>query len=174
MAWEIDAFHSLVEFSVRHLHINTVKGRFNGVHGSLHIDPKHPENSSVKAQVQVANIDTGVPQRDAHLRSADFFDAIKYPTISFESTEVKTIDDTHCYVLGMLSLHGTTRPVTFNVIYTGYVRDPMTEAWRVGLCAVTMIDRRDFGVLLSQQQNTDILLISNEVRIEIYLEALLV
>src|SRR5579859_5958681 len=146
MAWEIDRFHSLVEFSVQHLKVATVKGRFTEVQGTIELDPQYPERSSVKAQIMTNSIHTGAPQRDVHLRTADFFEIARYPTITFESAQVKHIDRNHFTVKGNLSLHGIKRPIQLRVIYTGLSQDMLTEAWRVGLRANTVIDRRDFGM----------------------------
>ena len=172
MAWEIDPAHSTVEFCVIHLMINTVKGRFPELSGTIHLDPKEPNNSWVKAQVKTASVQTNVPQRDAHLRSADFFDVIKYPTITFESTQVKLVDQFRCYLNGNLSLHGVTRLVSLQVGYTGRSQDLLSGAWRVGLFARTTIDRRDFGMTFNQS-NAGVLLASYKVGIEINAEAVL-
>lgn len=170
MTWEIDPFHTLVEFSVVHLKINIVKGRFKEVRGSLHLDIQHPENSWVKAQVNTASIDTGVAARDGHLRSADFFDAVKYPTIVFESVLVEQMGETIGKVTGNLTLHGITRQVTFDAKFTGYTRDADTKGWRVGLSAVTVIDRRHFDMLFNQRME-GVAMVGNEARIEMFIEA---
>lgn len=171
MAWEIDPFHSLVEFSVRHLSITTVKGRFSEVHGTIHLDPQYPERCWVKAQVEAASIQTGAAQRDAHLRSADFFEVARYPTISFESTQVRPQDQNRAILDGNLTLHGVTRPVSFYVMYTGQSQDPFTGGWRAGLCASTMIDRREFCMSFNQKTSMGALIVGYEVRIDISVEA---
>lgn len=173
MAWEIDPFHTSVEFSVKHLMISTVKGRFRTVRGTLHLDPKQPANSSVQAQVEAASIDTGVAQRDAHLRSADFFEVAKYPNITLVSRQIRLVSQNRCVLTGDLTLHGVTKPVQFHVEFTGRARDIFTDAWRVGMYAVTMIDRRDFGMDFNQMK-TGIAFVGYEVRIDINLEASLV
>ncbi len=173
MAWEIDPAHSSVEFSVVHLMITQVKGRFSEVRGTVHLDPKKPENSWIKAQVSTASIHTNSPQRDAHLRSADFFDVSRYPTITFESAEIKLVDQFHCYLNGYLTLHGVRQLISFRAGYTGVNRDPLTDAWRAGLFARTIIDRREFGINF-EQNNAGVLLIGHKVWIEINIEAVLV
>lgn len=172
MLWKIDPFYSLVEFSVQHLKVSTVKGRFTDVHGTVDLDTQHPEQSSVKAQIATSSIHTGAPQRDAHLRSADFFDVTKYPTISYTSTQVKVIEQNRVLVSGELSLHGVTRPVPMQVMYTGNGQDPMTEAWRVGLHGAATIDRRDFGISFDQEK-AGVHLIGFEIRIYMTIEATL-
>lgn len=171
MPWEIDPFHTLVEFSVRHLAITTVKGRFPDVHGTIHLDPQYPEQCWVKAQVETGSIHTGAAQRDAHLRSADFFEVAKYPTITFESTLVKPLSQDRSILNGNLTLHGVTKPVSMYAMYTGHSRDPITNAWRVGLCAAAMIDRRDFCMKYDQRSSTGALVVGYEVRIDINIEA---
>lgn len=170
MSWEIDPFHTLVEFSVVHLMINIVKGRFREVHGSIFLDTQHPENSWVKAQVNTASIDTGVAPRDGHLRSADFFDVVKYPLITFESTSVQQTGEMTSIVTGNLCLHGVTRPVSFQAKFTGYVRDPETGGWRIGLSATTTIDRRMFDMHFSRLVE-GVALVGNEARVELHIEA---
>lgn len=171
MAWEIDPFHTLVEFSVVHLKINIVKGRFKEVRGSLHLDTQQPGNSWVKAQVTTASLDTSVAARDGHLRSADFFEAAKYPTITFESTAVEQTGEASSIVTGNLTLHGVTRAVNFQTKFTGYTRDAETKSWRVGLTALGVIDRRQFNMHFNRiVEGTAI--VGNEARIKMYIEAL--
>ncbi len=172
MAWEIDPTHSLVEFSVAHLMISVVKGRFMDLGGSIYLDPQRPENSWVKVAVKSDSIQTGVPQRDAHLRSADFFSVAKYPTITFASTNVELVDQNHSMMTGNLSLLGVTRSVPFRVEYRGLNRDPLTSAWRVGMCATTTIDRRDFGMTFDQQTG-GVFLVGYRIHLEINAEAVL-
>lgn len=170
MPWEIDPFHTLVEFSVVHLMINIVKGRFKEVHGSIHLDVQYPENSWVRARVKVASIDTGVAPRDGHLRSADFFDVVKYPLITFESTAVQQTGETTSLVTGNLTLHGVTQQVSFQAKFTGYTRDPETGGWRIGLTAIGSVDRRTFGMRFNRMVE-GIALVGNEARIELNIEA---
>jgi len=172
MLFRIDPLHSLVEFSVQHLKISLVKGRFPEVRGDIVLDPQRPEDSSINAEVATASISTGAPQRDAHLRSADFFDAATYPSITFTSTEVKMADKTNCWLNGNLSLHGVTRPVVFQVTYTGVNQDPLSGAWRVGLFATTQIDRREFGMNFGPRIAEGIAVVGNEARIDIHVEAI--
>lgn len=170
MAWEIDPFHTLVEFSVVHLMINIVKGRFKEVRGSIHLDVQQPENSWVKAQINAASIDTGVAPRDGHLRSADFFDVARYPLITFESTAVQQTGEKSSVVIGNLTLHGVTHPVSFQTKFTGYTRDPETGGWRVGISALGTIDRRIFDMQFNRLTE-GVALVGNEARIELHIEA---
>ncbi|GCE06716.1 YceI family protein [Dictyobacter aurantiacus] len=172
MIFTIDPLHSLVEFSVQHLKISLVKGRFSEVHGIINLDTQQPEKTTIQAQVKVDSIYTGSAQRDAHLRSSDFFNVSKNPYMLFESTRVRLIDQNHCLVDGNFTMHGVTRPITFQVTYTGTNRDPLTEAWRIGLSGVTTIDRRDFGMVFNRRLIDGIAAIGNETRIEIHIEAI--
>jgi polyisoprenoid-binding protein YceI len=121
MAWEIDAIHSHVAFSVRHLMVSTVRGRFNVLRGQLNIDEQNLANSWVEAEVDAASIDTQNEQRDIHLRTGDFFETDKYPTITFKSTKIEHAGDQDYKMTGDLTLHGVTRPVTFAVEYNGQI-----------------------------------------------------
>jgi polyisoprenoid-binding protein YceI len=171
MFWEIDPFYSLVEFSVWHLMINIVKGRFKEVHGTIQLDPKHPEESKVKAQVSAASIDTGIAPRDGHLRSADFFEVAKYPMITFESSSIQQVGAKNALVTGNLTLHGITQAVQFQAELTGNMRDPDTGIWRIGLSAVTTLDRRTFNIQFQQPNSKNTVVIGNEVRIMLHIEA---
>ncbi len=117
------------------------------------------------------SITTGASQRDVHLRTADFFEISKYPTIEFESTQVKSIDQKRFIVGGNLSLHGVTRFGQLHVIYTGVSQDILAGAWRIGVRAVTVIDRRDFGMTFNQSQ-AGIILVGYEVHIDMVIEAI--
>jgi len=143
MNWEIDSTHSHVSFAIRVMAVTTTKGRFSRLHGQLHIDEQNPANSWADAWVEAASIDTGNRLRDTHLRSAAFFDVKKYSTIRFLSTHVEQVNRQHYQVSGNLTLHGVTRPITFDVHY----RDQRSIVdQRTGLTASATINRLDFGV----------------------------
>src|SRR5579871_4417615 len=132
-SWNLDATHSAVEFKVRHLMISSVKGHFTGITGSMKLDENNIANSSVEASIDASSIQTRDPQRDAHLKSADFFDVEKFPTLSFRSTQVSRKGDGELAVAGELTIHGVTRPVTFAVEGPS---EPTKDPWgntRVGL-----------------------------------------
>jgi len=143
MNWKIDPTHSHVSFAVRVLSVSTTRGRFHALRGHLHIDEQNPANSWVEAEVEAASIDTHIKLRDAHLRSAAFFDVKQYPTISFTSTNVEHVGGQNYQVTGNLTLHGVTRPITFDVAYRG--QSTLMGA-RTGLTAKATINRNDFGV----------------------------
>lgn len=170
MAWEIDPSHSQATFSVKHMMISTVKGHFNVLSGKLHIDEQNPDNSWVEAQVDVASVDTRDANRDGHLQSPDFFDAANYPTITFKSTKVEPDGDNEYKVLGDLTIRGVTKPVTFKAEYSGQGKDPWGGT-RAGLSATAKIDRRDFGLSFNAPLESGGVLVGNDVKVEIDLEA---
>ncbi len=143
MLWEIDPIHSRVSFSVRVMSISTTRGHFKALHGQLHIDEQNPANSWVTAEVDAASIDTQNKLRDAHLRSTAFFAVKQYPTITFTSTNVEHLGGQNYQVKGNLTLHGVTRPITFDVTYRG---ENLMMGMRTGLRASATINRNDFGV----------------------------
>ncbi len=171
MPWVIDPFHTLVEFSTVHLAISTVKGHFKEVRGTIFLDMRQPELSSVKAQINAASIDTGTLARDSHLRSIDFLEVAKYPQITFTSTSVRRTGAKTGVVTGDMTLHGITCPVSFQTELVGFVQDPETEGWRVGFFAACVIDRRQFKIVFNPLGKANIPLIANEIRVELHIEA---
>ncbi len=170
MVWNIDATHSHVTFAIRHMVVSTVKGRFNVLSGTLEIDTANPANSWVQAEIDVASIDTGDPNRDNHLRAPDFFDVEKYPKMTFNSTKVEPTGDNEYKVTGDLTLHGVTRPVVFNVEYSGEVNDPYGFR-RAGFNAKAKINRKEWGLTWHALLEAGGAMVGDEVKIEIDLEA---
>jgi polyisoprenoid-binding protein YceI len=166
MAWEIDPAHSQATFSVRHLMITTVKGQFKIISGQLHIDEQNPANSWVEAEADVASIDTRDANRDAHLRSPDFFEAEKYPKITFKSTKVERVRGEEFKVTGDLTIHGVTKEVVFDGEYTGQIKDPYGNQ-RAGLSAKSAINRKDFGLNWNVALESGGVVVSENVKIEI-------
>jgi polyisoprenoid-binding protein YceI len=167
--WSIDPTHSSVEFAVRHLMITTVKGRFNAVEGTVVLDEANPAASTAEITIQAASIDTREPQRDAHLRSADFFEVEKYPTLTFRSSGVRDITAGGFTLDGDLTIHGVTRPVRLEVVSEGRARDPWGGE-RAGYTATTRIKRSDFGLTWNQLLETGGLTVSDEVKITLDVE----
>ncbi|HET9751391.1 MAG TPA: YceI family protein [Myxococcales bacterium] len=143
--YDIDASHSATSFAVKHLVVSTVRGQFDKTTGAIQYDEANPARSTVDATVDAASIDTRDPKRDEHLRSADFFDVAKYPTLSFRSTSVATAGKDKLEVKGDLTLHGVTRPVTLAVSATPAVKGMYGETRRA-FSATTTIHRKDFGL----------------------------
>ncbi len=169
MSWEIDAAHSSATFSVRHAGIATVRGEFTVLSGTLEIDDANLANSSVVAQVETASINTRDANRDAHLKSPDFFDAATYPVLTFTSTKVEGHGG-HYHVTGILDMHGVQKEVTFEAEYAGQAKDAYGNL-RAGLEAKTTINRKDFGLNWNAVLETGGLLVSENVKIEIDLSA---
>lgn len=168
--WNIDPVHSIAEFRVKHLMISSVRGQFTGVTGSLTYNESDPTQSQVQAAVDVSTINTHDPQRDAHLKSADFFDAEKYPTFTFKSSRVTRRSDGSLAVAGSLTMHGVTKDVEFAVEGpTAPVKDPWGNT-RIGVSATTKINRKDFGLTWNAALETGGVMVGEEVSITLELE----
>ena len=168
-AWQVDPTHSHAEFAVRHLMISTVKGRFADVTGTLIDDESDPESASIELTIPVAGIDTRESQRDAHLRSADFFEAEKYPAIRFRSTRVANAGHGQFIVTGNLTIRDVTKPITLTVESGGRGKDPWGGE-RIGFSTSTTINRKDFGLHWNQALETGGVLVGDEVKISVELE----
>jgi len=163
--WNLDPVHSVAEFKVKHMMISNVKGHFTGLSGTLTYDEQNVTNSRVEATIDAATINTGDAQRDGHLKTADFFDAEKYPAITFRSTNIKRTGDDELAVSGDLTMHGVTRPVVFNVEGpTAAGKDPWGNT-RMGLSATTKINRKDFGLTWNATLETGGILVGEEITI---------
>jgi polyisoprenoid-binding protein YceI len=170
VSWKIDSAHTLVEFSVKHMMISTVRGRFNNFSGTLNLDEQHPERSYIEGVVESASVDTREPNRDAHLRSADFFDVEKYPTMKFRSTRIEKVGPDQFKVMGDLTIKKVTRPITFNVTSEGRGKDPYGNLhW--GFSAETTLNRKDFDLNWNVALETGGWLVSDQIKINIELEA---
>ena len=167
--WNIDSSHSGIHFAVRHMVVAKVRGAFTRYQGTINFDEKKPEASTVSVRIEAASIDTREPQRDAHLRSADFFDVERYPTLSFESTKVAKLKGNNYRVTGDLVIHGVTKPVELEVEYLGGGKDPYGNE-RIGFQAETSINRKDFGLNWNQVLETGGVLLGDKVEISIDLQ----
>jgi polyisoprenoid-binding protein YceI len=144
--WNLDPAHSAAEFKIKHMMISHVKGKFTGLSGTLNLHETDHSFSSVEASVDVASIHTGDPQRDGHLKTAEFFDVEKFPKMSFKSTRVERNSNGGYAVTGELTIHGATKTETFDVEdINGPAKDPWGNT-RIGLSATTKINRKDFGL----------------------------
>jgi polyisoprenoid-binding protein YceI len=163
--WNVDPVHSVAEFKVKHMMISNVKGQFTGVSGKLTLDEADITNSKIEASIEAASISTGEPDRDKHLRSADFFDVETFPTLSFQSTKVTRKGEDELAVEGNLSIHGVTRKAVFAVEGpTAPGKDPWGNT-RIGLSATTKINRKDFGLSWNAALETGGILVGEEVTI---------
>jgi polyisoprenoid-binding protein YceI len=167
--WTIDPTHSQVEFAVRHLMISTVRGRFGGVKGTVISDDSDLSSAQVEVVIDANSIDTREAQRDAHLKSADFFDAAKFPELTFTSTRVTDVRGGQFKLVGDLTLHGVTREVTLDVTSEGRGKDPWGGE-RAGYSATTKIRRSDFGLTWNQVLETGGIAVGDEVKISLDLE----
>jgi polyisoprenoid-binding protein YceI len=163
--WNLDPAHSVAEFKVKHMMISNVKGQFAKVTGTLSLDESDFGNSRVEAVIEASSIETRDAQRDAHLKSADFLDAEKFPTLSFKSTSVTSGREGELSVKGDLTIRGVTRSVTFVVEGpTAPAKDPWGNT-RVAVSASTKINRKDFGLTWNTALETGGILVGEEVTI---------
>jgi polyisoprenoid-binding protein YceI len=167
--WKIDPAHSHIEFAVRHMMITTVKGRFGGVEGTVQLDDADPSAADVDVRIDAASIDTREPQRDAHLRSADFFDAEQHPHITFRATRPISRRGNAFTLVGDLKMHGVTKEVALDVTDEGRGKDPWGNE-RLGFSAATKVKRSDFGLTWNQALETGGVLVGDEIKISLDLE----
>jgi len=168
--WNIDAAHSSAEFAVKHMMVTTVKGRFAIAEGVLEIDGADPRRSRIEAAVDVASVDTGVADRDAHLRSDDFFNAERYPRFTFKSTALERVDDERWRMTGDLTMRDVTRSVTLDVEFEGRGVDAFGKD-RAGFVATTKINRKDFGVNWNGAIEAGGVVVSDSVKITLNIAA---
>lgn len=165
--YSIDGSHSSVGFSVKHMMVSTVRGEFGKVEGKVTLDDKNPQNSKFEATIDATTINTREPKRDEHLRSADFFDVEKFPTLSFKSTKVQRAGKNKFKVTGDLTMHGVTKPVTLDV------ESPTTEykdGWgnlKRGATATAKVKRSDFGLTWNKALEAGGVMVSDEVQIQL-------
>lgn len=168
--WTIDPTHSSVEFAVKHMMFSTVKGRFSDVKGTITLDEQDPTNSKVDVEIAVASIDTRDEGRDTHLRSPDFFDAETFPTMTFQSTGVEPADDGTLRVTGTLQIRDVAKEVVLDATFNGRGTSPFGPQV-VGYSAATTINRKDFGLNWNAALEAGGVLVGEEVKISIEIEA---
>ena len=166
--WNVDASHSTAGFAVRHMMISKTRGQFNKVTGKVNLDDKDVTKSTVEASIDVASIDTNEPKRDEHLRSPDFFDVAKFPNMTFKSTKVEKAG-AGLKIAGELSMHGVTKPVTFETAVTEPTKNPGGMTVR-GVEAKTKISRKDFGLTWNKALETGGVVVGDEVEITLDVE----
>jgi len=169
--WAIDQSHSSVEFVVRHLVVSKVKGHFGSFDGTISVHGTDPLASTVEATIGVTSIDTRDEQRDAHLRGPDFFDAERFPTITFRSTGLRPAGHDH-EVDGDLTIRGVTKPITLTLEYNGTSLDPWGGT-RAGFSAETEVNRRDFGLDFDVRLDTGGALVGEKIKLQLEIEATL-
>ncbi|MCX6048600.1 MAG: YceI family protein [Chloroflexi bacterium] len=169
MAWQIDSAHSHIQFSVRHMMLAKVRGEFDKFSGTIHLDETNPAASTADVQIEAASINTREAQRDGHLKSPDFFDAEKYPTLNFKSKRVDVKDDTHAVIIGDLTIRDVTKEVAVNVEYMGQSKTPFGTT-NAGFEATTKINRKDFGLTWNAVLETGGVAVGDEITVNIDLE----
>ena len=165
--WRVDPVHSSVEFQVKHLGIATVKGQFKEFEGTLEV---RPGDASAYGTVNVASVDTREPQRDDHLRSADFFDAENFPQITFRSVNVRPLDEDSFEIEGDLTIHGVTKRVSLNAALEGRETDPQGNE-RVGLSVSGQINRSEYDMKFNAALGSGNLVVSDKVKIVLEISA---
>jgi polyisoprenoid-binding protein YceI len=168
--WQIDPVHSTVQFKVKHMMISNVKGEFTSVTGTLELNETDVTKSKLEASIDATTINTRDPQRDAHLKSADFLETEKFPVLTFKSTSVSKETNGDLAVEGELTIHGVTRNVVFDVeAPSARQKDPWGNT-RIGLSATTRINRKDFGLIWNTALETGGILVGDEVTITLDVE----
>lgn len=177
--WTFEPGHTAAEFRCKHMMVTWVRGHFKNVRGTMRFDPADPGKTSIEATLDAASIWTGEPDRDAHLRSADFLDAANHPAIGFKSTRVEQVGGTDYKVSGNLTLRGVTRPVVLDVHHLGQWQTPFWvgnedkgPVTRAGFVAETRINRHDFGVSWNGALDRGGIVVGDEVFITLDVEAL--
>jgi polyisoprenoid-binding protein YceI len=168
--WNIDAAHSQAAFTIRHMGISNVNGRFGNVSGTITIDPKDFTKSSVNATIDTTTVDTGVAQRDGHLKSPDFFDAAKYPTMTFVSKSIARSGDGYA-VSGDLTIHGVTKPVVLKVDAPEKEQLGPDNKLHRGFSATTTIHRQDFGLVWNGTLKSGDSMVGDDAKITLDIEA---
>lgn len=169
--WQIDASHSEVGFAVKHLMIATVRGRFGTVAGTVAFDADDYQSAEVDVTIDATSIDTREPKRDEHLRSADFFDVARFPTLAFKSRAVQAQRGSTLQLVGDLTIRDITREVVLDVTVEGFQKDPWGQQ-KAAFSASTTINRKDFGLTWNQALETGGLLVGEDVKIALDIQLL--
>jgi len=169
MSWKIDPAHSQIQFSIRHMMISNVRGRFENFSGVVEFDEQDPSRSKVDVQIEAASVNTREAQRDGHLKSPDFFNADKYPYLTFKSKRIEKTDAMHGRVVGDLTIRDITKPVVLDVEYSGQAKSPW-GAVSAGFSATTKINRKDWDLTWNVALETGGVLVGDEINVSIELE----
>ncbi len=168
--YQVDADHTTVSFKIRHL-FSKVQGNFKKYEGTLEYEPGKPETWNASGTIDVNSIDTNVPERDKHLKSADFFDVEKFPTISFKTTKVVESSETNAKLEGLLTMHGVEKPVLLDVDILGVGKDPWGNV-RASFTVKTQISRKDFGIVWNEKLESGGVLLGEEIDIILEVEGI--
>jgi polyisoprenoid-binding protein YceI len=170
MSWQVDKAHSSIEFSVRHMMISKVRGRFEDFDAVVNFDEHSPANTTVDVNVQLASINTKENQRDGHLKSPDFFDVETYPTMTFKSTQVEQTGENQAKLVGDLTVKDITRQISLDVDFVGQAHNPFTGQLTYGFSASGKINRKNWGMTWNQALETGGILVGEDISINIELE----
>jgi polyisoprenoid-binding protein YceI len=167
--WEFDPAHTAAHFAVRHMMVSTVRGEFGKVTGTVNLDDKDLSHSSVEGTIDVSTINTRQPNRDQDLKSSNFFDVAKYPTMTFKSTSIKKVGKDKYKIVGDLTLHGVTKPVTLDVEASQEVKD-MQGNLRRGAHATTKLNRKDFGLTYNKAIEGGGVVVGDQIEVDLDVE----
>ena len=169
MSWKIDPSHSEITFSIRHMMITNVRGRFEDFSGTVEFNEQNPANTLVDVQIAANSISTRDPKRDGHLKSPDFLNADQYPYLTFESRKIELVDTTHARLLGDLTIREVTRPVILDVEYNGQSKSPW-GATSAGFSARATLNRKEWDLTWNVSLETGGWLVGDEMNVNIELE----
>lgn len=169
MSWSIDSAHSQVNFSVRHMMITNVRGRFDKFSGTVNFNEQDPARSSVEVQIDAASVNTNDAKRDEHLKSPDFFDVQKFPSLSFKSTRIELLDKKSAKIYGDLTIHGVTKEAVLNTEYIGQSKSPWGTT-SAGFSASAKVNRKDFGLEWNVALETGGMLVGDDIKVDIEVE----
>jgi polyisoprenoid-binding protein YceI len=170
IAWTIDPVHSFAEFAVKHMMVETVKGRFNGIQGTLELDLDRPEASTGRLEIDARTVDTNNAQRDEHLRSEDFFAVDRFPTITFDATRIRHLRNDRYAVTGDLTIRDITREVEVETEFEGRIVDAFGYD-RVAFTGTTTVNRRDFGLRWNKAIEAGGFVVGDKVKLSVHLGA---
>lgn len=169
MNWTIDQSHTAIEFTVKHMMLSKVRGHFEKFTGEVALNKEEPEKTTVDVRIDTSSVNTREPKRDAHLRSADFFNSEVFPEMIFKSKRVEQIDNLHAKMIGDLTIRDITREVVMNVEYTGEMKSPWGSV-SVGFVGATKISRKEWNLTWNQMLESGGVLVGDEIEITIELE----
>jgi polyisoprenoid-binding protein YceI len=167
--WAIDTAHTEILFKVKHLVISTVTGKFNKFEGSMHASEEDFSDAEIEFSADVNSIDTNQPERDAHLKSPDFFDAANYPKLTFKSSGIKKKNETEYVLAGDLNIRGNSKQIELSLQYGGLMKDPWGNI-KIGFEVTGKISRKEFGLTWNAATETGGLVVSDEIKIQINVE----
>ncbi len=168
--WNVDTAHSTVGFSVRHMMISNVKGTFNEFEGTIEADPYDLTDATIDFRIDANSVDTRKPDRDNHLRSADFFDVEKFPELSFKATKIEKKSEDTYDMLGDFTIKDVTKPVKFDIVFEGVAKDPMSGDEAAGFTGSTKINREDFGLTWNAALEAGGFVVGADVKITIEIQ----